>query len=190
VTPIQERSFAGLVMAHLAAPVVVCGGLVLLLPTPSWSQGQPATISAIPITDCDAPANPAGDHQLAGDAGELTARDSDDDDNHDAPTGSYAAIAVEQCRSIIRGDVVDVVHIELNSWIPRTVDGHSLRGPPADDDASSDADFDGDDNDPTAEFSDPLPPPTAGESCPLAPVEFIGPSSVRSSGSSLRAPPL
>jgi hypothetical protein len=86
--------------------------------------------------------------------------------------------------------VLHVVHTKVEPWISRTVEGHSLRGPPQDDeDTSSDDDYDGDDNDPTAEFSVPLPPPTTGESCPLAVITFVGHSSVRSSGSSLRAPP-
>jgi hypothetical protein len=190
VSTTHERSFAGLVMAHLAVTLVVCGGLVLLLPTPALSQGLSATISPIAVIDCDASARSARDYQVAADAGKLSAPDSDDDDDDDdAPTGPDVAIAVDQCRSISDADVLHVVHVKVDAWISRSVDGHSLRGPPADDDTSSDADFDGDDNDPTAEFSVPLPPPTDGESCPFTLATFVGPSSVRSTGSSLRAPP-
>jgi hypothetical protein len=190
MTTFHERSFAGLVVAHLTVTLVVCGGLVLLLPSPALSQGLPATITTIAVTDCDGAANPAGDHQLTGDDAALSSPDSDDDDDDDdAPTGADAAIAVDQCRTITRGDVMDIVHIEAEPWTSCTVDGHSLRGPPSDDDTSDD-DFDGDDNDPTAEIAVPLPPPTAGESCPLAPVQFVSASSFRSSDLSPRAPPL
>jgi hypothetical protein len=191
VTTIQGRSFAGLVVAHLALTVVVCGGLVLLLPTPALSQGLPATISPIAVTDCDASANSAGDHQVTADDGELSAPDSDDDDDEDdAPTGSDAAIAVDQCRTITRGDMIEVVHIEVEPWISRTVDGHSLRGPPAGDQTSSDTDdVDGDDDDPCAECPDLLPPATGCETCFFTPAEFLSVSSTRSSDLSLRAPP-
>jgi hypothetical protein len=192
VTTIQERSFADIVVAHLAVTLVVCGGLVLLLPVPAPAQGLPATISVIAVTDCDASANSAADHQLAGDDAELSAPDSDDDDDDDdAPTGSDAAVAVDACRSISHGDVVHTVHVEVESWLSRTVDGHSLRGPPSDDQTSSDADDDIDgDDDPTAECYDLLPPANRCETCLLTPAEFVSASSTRSSGLSLRAPPL
>jgi hypothetical protein len=186
VSTTSERSFAGLALAHLAATLVVCGGLVLLVPAPALAQGARAAIAPITVLECADSGRPAGDHQLSRTA-ELSSPASNDDDH--APTGSDTAIAVDQCRMITRGDVMHVVQIEAEPWISHTVDGHSLRGPPADDDTSDD-DFDGDDNDPTAELAVPLPPPTAGESCPVTPVQFTRLSSVRSSGSSLRAPPV
>jgi hypothetical protein len=191
VTTIRERSFAGLVMAQLALTGVVCGGLVLLLPTAALSQGLPATISAISVTDCDASAAPAGDHQLTDDGCALSAPDSDDDDDDDdAPTGSDAAIAVDHDRAITRSDLMEVVHIEVDPWISCTVDGHSLRGPPADDQTSSDADDSGgDDDEPSVESSGPPAAATSRETCSLTPLEFLTPSSTRSSVLSLRAPP-
>lgn len=192
VSTTHERSFAGLVVAHLTVTLVVCGGLVLMLPTPVAANDAPTITSVVAVLDCIASADPAREQQLSNNDSSLSAPDSsDDDDDDDAPTGPDAAVTIDQCRTPARGDVLHVVHTKVDGWIPRTVEGHSLRGPPQDDeDTSSDDDFDGDDNDPTAEFSVPLPPPTAGESCPLTVITVVGHSSVRSSGSSLRAPPL
>jgi hypothetical protein len=188
------RSLAGLVAAHLAVTLGVCGGLVLLLPAPALSQGLPATISAIAVTDCDASGNPAADYSLTGDEAGLSAPDCDDDgdDDDDAPTGSDAAIAVDPSRTTSDGSVIEDVHIDVEPWISRSVDGHSLRGPPAGDESSSDADddYDSDDDDPAAEESDLLPPATSHQTCPLAAVEFITTSALRFSDHSLRAPPL
>ena len=191
MTTIQGRSFAGLVVAHLAVTVVVCGGLVVLLPAPALPQGLPATIAAISATDSDAPADPA-DHQLTGDDSELSAPDSDDDDDDDdAPAGSDAAMAVDPSRMIARSAAMETVGVEAEPWISRTVDGHSLRGPPRDDETSSDVDdIDGDDDDPTADCSDLLPPATSRATCLLSPARFISASSTRSGDLSLRAPPL
>jgi hypothetical protein len=190
VTTTHERSFAGIVVAHLAVTLVVCGGLVLMLPAPVAANGAPAIASVIPVFDCVASADPAQEQQFSNNASLDAPDSSDDDDDDDAPTGSDAAITVDECRAPTRGDVLHVVHTKVEPWISRAVEGHSLRGPPPDDDdTSSDDDYDGDDNDPTAEISVPLPPPTAGESCPLTIITVVGHSSVRSSGSSLRAPP-
>jgi hypothetical protein len=192
VITIRERSFAGLVVAQLALTGIVCGGLVLLLPMAALSQGLPATISAISITDCDASANPAGNHALTSDDAELSAPDSDDDnDDDEAPTGSDAAIAADECLTISHGDVSYDLHVEVDPWISRTVDGHSLRGPPADDQTSSDADdLDGDDDDPAADYSVLLPPATSRQVSFLTPAEFVSASTSRCSSLSLRAPPL
>jgi hypothetical protein len=189
VTTIQERSFAGLVVAHLALTIVACGGLVLLLPIPVSSHGLATTISA--VVDCSVDVRSSGDHQLTADDAELSAPDSDDDDDDDAPSGSDVAVAVDTAQAISRDGVIHVVHVDIDPHISRTVDGHSLRGPPAEDQTSSDADdIDGDDDDPTAECSDLLPPATSCETCFLAPAEFVSASSTRSSSLSLRAPPL
>jgi len=171
--------------------LVVCGGLVVLLSTPVAANGAPAITSIIPVFDCVASADPAREQQFSNNDASLDAPDSsDDDDDDDAPTGSDAAIVVDHCRTPDRGDVLHVVHTKVEGWISRSVEGHSLRGPPQDDDdTSSDDDYDGDDNDPTVEFSVPLPPPATGESCLLTVITFVGHSTVRSSGSSLRAPP-
>src|SRR3954451_6290545 len=91
VTTIHNRSFAGLVVAHLAVTLVVCGGLVLLLPTSGSSNGLP-TMAVVPALDCAASADRAGDLQFTGDDAGLDAPDScdDDDDDDDASTGSDA----------------------------------------------------------------------------------------------------
>jgi hypothetical protein len=179
-------------VAHLAVTLVVCGGLVLMLPMPVVASGAPMITSVVAVMDCVASADPAREQHVSNNDASLDAPDSsDDDDDDDAPTGADAAITVDQCRTPTRGGALYLVHTKVETWISRTVDGHSLRGPPQDDeDTSSDDDYDGDDNDPTAEFSVPLPLPTTGESCPLTVVTFVGHSSVRSTGSSLRAPPL
>jgi hypothetical protein len=192
VTTTHERSFAGLVVAHFAVTLVVCGGLVLLLPTTASSNGVP-TIAVVPVFDCAASADRAGDHRFTDELG-LDAPDScdDDDDDDDAPTGSDAAIATDDTRTTAADDVMELVQIEVGPWISRTVDGHSLRGPPAGEQNSSDADddFDGDDDDPAAECSDLLPPATNRRTTVLTRVQFVSASSTRSSGLSLRAPPL
>lgn len=187
VTTIHGRSFAGFVVAHLALTVGVCSGLVLLLPTPVSSHGFATTIS--PVFDCSAAVDSSKDHQLTSDDAELSAPDSDDDDD-DAPTGSDAAIAVDPCRTASHGHVIHAVHVEVEAGISRDVDGHALRGPPEDDQTSSDADdIDGDDDDPAAEYSVLLPPATGRASCLPTPAEFVSVSSTRSSALSLRAPP-
>jgi hypothetical protein len=190
VTTIQGRSIAGLVAAHLALTVVVCGGFVWLPPAPAPSHDFRTTLSA--VFDCSTSADSSRDHQLTGETAALNAPACDaDDDDDGAPTGSDAAITVDHCRTITRGDLLEVVHVEADPWISRTVDGHSLRGPPADDDTSSDADLDNDnDDDPCAEYSAPLPPVSSHELWTLAPAAFVSISSVRSSNLSLRAPPL
>jgi hypothetical protein len=177
-------------MTHIVLTVAVCGGLVLLLPVPPSSHGLPAAIS--PVVDCSAPLDASGGPQLAADDAELSAPDSDDDDDDDdAPSGSDVAIAAEPAQAISHGDVIHVVHVEAESWISRTVDGHSLRGPPADDQTSSDADdIDGDDDDPTAEYSALVPPVITRRACVLTPAVFVSVSSIRSSSLALRAPPL
>jgi hypothetical protein len=192
VTTTPERSFAGLVVAHLAVTLVVCGGLVWLLPATASSSGVPA-IAVVPVLDCAASADRAGDHRFSDDAA-FDAPDScdDDDDDDDAPTGSDAAIAIDDTRTTAADDVMELVQIEVGPWISRTVDGHSLRGPPAGDQNSSDADddFDGDDDDPAAECSVLLPPATSCRTTVLTPIQFVRASSTRSSNLSLRAPPL
>jgi hypothetical protein len=193
VTTIHGRSFGGLVVAHLAVTLVVCGGLLWLLPAPVSANGVP-TIAVVPALDCAASADRAGDHQFTGDDAGLDAPDScdDDDDDDDAPSGSDAALAVDECRTRVGDDVRHVIDVRIDPWISRTVDGHSLRGPPQDDERSSDADddIDGDDDDPSAECSDLLPPATSRGTCFLATAEFLSVSSTRSSDLSLRAPPL
>jgi hypothetical protein len=192
VTTIHGRSFGGLLVAHLAVTLVVCGGLVLLLPTPASASSVPAITSVVSVLDCVASTDPAGTHEFTGKDASLDAPDSsDDDDDDDATTGADAAITVDQCRTPTRGDVLHVVHVKVGTWISRTVEGHSLRGPPTDDQTSSDADdVDGDDDDPIAECPDLLPPATGRETCVLSPVQFVSASSTRSSDLSLRAPPL
>jgi hypothetical protein len=192
VTTIHGRSFAGVVVAHLAVTLVVGAGLVLLLPVPTLAEGFPAAISMIATHPCHGSAESTRGHQLIGDDAELTAPDSDDDDDDDdAPTGSDAAIAVDHCRTTARGDVSDLVHVEAESWVSRTVEGHSLRGPPSDDDTSSDADDDYDnDDDPCAEYSAPREPEISHVLWILTPAEFVSTSSTRTSDLSPRAPPL
>jgi hypothetical protein len=190
VTTIQGRSFAGLVVAHLALTVVVCGGFVWLPPAPAPSHDFRTTLSA--VFDCSASADSSRDHQLTGETAALNAPawDAGDDDDG-APAGSDVAIAVDRCETISRGDAIEAVHIKLKPWISRRVERSSLRAPPADDDTSSDADLDNDnDDDPCAEYSAPLPPAPSHELWTLTPAAFVSLSSVRSSNLSLRAPPL
>jgi hypothetical protein len=193
VTTIHERSFAGLVVAPFAVALVVCGGFLLPLPIAASPNGAP-TMAVVPAPDCAAPADRAGDQQFADNAAGLDAPDSwdDDDDEDDAPTGSDAAIVVDQHRPRVNGDVHLAVHVKIDPWSSRTVERRALRGPPQDGQRSSDADddLDGDDDDPNAECSDPLPAPTRRATCFLIHAEFVSVSSTRSSGLSLRAPPL
>jgi hypothetical protein len=193
VTTIPERSFAGFAAAPLAMTLVVCGGLLLLLPTTATANGAPA-FAVVSALDCAASADRAGDQQFTADAAGLDAPDScDDDDDDDVPSGSDAAITVDECRTRLGDDVLRLLDIRIDAWISRTVEGHSLRGPPPDDQRSSDADdedVDGDDDDPSAECFDLLPPAPHCAACFLTPAEFLSASSTRSSVLSLRAPPL
>jgi hypothetical protein len=186
------RSFTSLVLAHLAVTLVVCGGFVLLLPTPAMSQGLPATISIVPLTDCDGSGYSTTSHQLTGDDAELSAPDSDDDDDDDdAPTGSDVAIAADDCRTVSHGHVMEVVHMAAEPCISRTVDGHSLRGPPAGEKTDSDTDVDTDgDDDPCAEYAELLPPASHHQLWTLTLADFVRISSTRTRHLSLRAPPL
>lgn len=192
VTTIPERSFAGLAVAPLAMTLVVCGGLLLLLPTVATANGAP-TIAVVPALDCAAAADRAGDQQFLADPAGLDAPDScDDDDDDDAPSGADAAITVDECRTRLGDHGLLLLEVEIDGWISRTVEGHSLRGPPSDDQRSSDADddVDGDDDDPSAECSELLPPAPCCATCPLTFAEFVSTSSTRSSDLSPRAPPL
>jgi hypothetical protein len=185
VTTNQGRSFAGLAAAHLALTVVACGGLVLLLPAVASSQGLPSTISAICARHCDASDGPADDHQLTADTLDFGALDPDA-----APKGSDAAIAADPSRTIGRSNLMEAFHVAIAPWISRSIDVHSLRAPPGDEQTSSDADLDDDDDDQSAEYSVLLPPATGCEKCLFTPVRFVTTSSTRSSVLSLRAPPL
>jgi hypothetical protein len=192
VTTTHARSFAGLAVAHFAVTLVVCGGLLVLLPAPVSSSGV-SLAAIVPALECAASADRAGNHRLGGDAG-LDAPDScdDDDDDDDAPSGSDAAIVIDESRTTSHDHAMDVVHIEVEPWMSRSVDGHSLRGPPAGEPDSSDADddFDGDDDDPAAECVDLAPPATTRRTFSFTPAQFVRASSTRSTDLSPRAPPL
>jgi hypothetical protein len=195
VTTIAERSFAGLAVAHFAMMLVVCGGLLLLLPIAASTNGVPA-MAGVPALDCAAPANRAGDSQLTDDAAGLDAPDScddEDDDDHgddDSASGSGQAIAASHRIPANHHAVSQLVHVDSDAHRLRPLDAHSLRGPPQNEETSPDADVDGDDDDPSPEHSVVRPAASSCDASLRRAADFLSASSIRFSVLSLRAPPL
>jgi hypothetical protein len=190
VTTISERSSAGLAVGHLAMTLVVCGGLVLLLPAPAIANGAP-TIAAVIAPGCAASADGAEDQQFTADGAGLDAPDScEDDDDDDAPGGSDGAIAVDEIRTRVGNNARHGVHVKMDVWLSRAVEGHSLRGPPQNDQTSPDADIDGDDDDPSPESSTIRPATSSCDARLLRAADFLNASSFRFDNLAPRAPPL
>jgi hypothetical protein len=199
VTSIHERSFAGLAVAHLTMTLVVCGGLLLLLPA-SVSASGAATIGIVPAGACAASPDRVGDQEFTANAAGLDAPDScndeddEDDGDDDSSGGSGQAIAASHHTPANHNDVSHLVHLDSDTHRRRPLDAHSLRGPPQtderSDERSSDADVDGDDDDPRPEHSVILPAASRSDASLRGAADFLSPSSTRFSNISLRAPPL
>jgi hypothetical protein len=152
LTTIRPRSIAGPVLAQFALMLVVCAGLVLLLPVPVSSDHDGSNDADTSL--CAAPTDPSRGHQLTDGAtvNDPDSCDDDDDgdddgDDDDGPDGSSQALA-----SAHRGDphldaAFHIVRIEADRRPYRPLDAHSLRGPPSLNQESNDADVDDDDDD-------------------------------------------
>jgi hypothetical protein len=133
------RSCARLGLTHFATTLVVCGGFMLLVP----AEASAADVAAARTLGFGIVISPdtAPDHQLT--AGALDSDDddsSDDDDDDVVGGGGDAVIAVGSCHAICTGEASSPVHIEVESWVSHTMEGHSLRGPPTLQDRASAAD--------------------------------------------------
>ena len=133
----------------MASTLVVCGGLPLLAWAITGPGGDP--LAAPFLSVCHATAGEVS-HAVWTSAASIDSPDSDDDDDDggdDAPGGSSVAIVADVhhlSAGIIRSEAVDV---SIDTWISRTPDGVSLRGPPSlndDDDSLTDNDDDDDDD--------------------------------------------
>jgi hypothetical protein len=195
LTTIRPRSIAGPALAQLALMLVVCAGLVMLLPVPAPSDHDDS--SAADPSLCAAPTDQSRDQQLTGNAtlNDPDSCDDDDDgdddgDDDDGPDGSGQALA-----SAHRGDphldaAFHIIHLEADRRPYRPLGAHSLRGPPSLNQESNDADVDDDDDDGSLRAYHPVFLAAVSSREPRIPLSVdsfrtasIGP------GPALRAPP-
>jgi hypothetical protein len=190
LTTIPCRSFAGPVLGQFAYTLVVCIGLVLLLPAPVASDRGAST--GVDASFCAALPDPPGGHQLTDDL-TVDAPDScddddgdDDDGDEDGPSGSGHAISASH-RLASHDDTFHVLHVDIDPRIYRPLDAHSLRGPPAFHQESTDVD---DDDDDSLGAHHAVPPAAAKsrEADVLSRLHFFRAASI-DSGNALRAPP-
>jgi hypothetical protein len=191
-TTIRGRSFSESGRARFASTLLVCCGLALLLPAsaPAERGGGSAGTSV-----CAGSPEPSRDHQWTKSAG-LTAPDScdddddDDDGDDDSSGGSGQAIAASQRTPANHNDQSHIVHVERDAHTCRPLDAHSLRGPPAGQKESSDADVDDDDDDDDSVGAQHSALQAAADRAPrsLSSLDTFHPPST-GSDQALRAPP-
>ncbi len=149
---IRPRSIAGPVLAQFALTLVVCAGLVMLLPVPVSSDHDDSSDADASI--CTGSTGSTRGQQLT-DGATINDPDScdddddgdDDGDDDDGPDGSGQALASAQ-RGAPHLDVAfHIDQIETDRRPYRPLDAHSLRGPPSLQQDSTDADVDDDDDD-------------------------------------------
>lgn len=177
--------------------LVVGGGLMLLLPPVAPATGAPL-IAVVPALGCAASADKTRDHQFTVDTAGLDAPDScddqddDDDGDDDSSGGSGQAIAASDRTPANHNELSHLVHVDSDTHRLRPLDAHSLRGPPRDDERSTDADDDGDgdDDDPSPEHSAVLPATGNCDARLRKAADFLSPSSSLFGDLSPRAPPL
>jgi hypothetical protein len=193
LTTIPRRSFAGPGLGQFAYTLVVCVGLVLLLPAAVASDREAST--GADASSCAASPDHSRDQQLTDDL-VVEAPDScddddgdDDDGDEDGPSGSGHAISASY-RLASFDDTSQVLHGDVDPRIFRPLDAHSLRGPPAFHQESSDADVDDDDDDDSLSTHHSAPSAAAARRAHdiLSTVHFFHPASL-DSGNALRAPP-
>jgi hypothetical protein len=192
---IRPRSIAGPALAQFASMLVVCAGLVMLLPVPVSSDHDDSNDADPSI--CSASTGSTRGHQLT-DGATLNDPDScdddddgdDDGDDDDGPDDSGQALA-----SAHRGDphlnaAFHIIQIEADRRPFRPLDAHSLRGPPSLNQESNDADVDDDDDDGSLRAYHPVFLAAVSSREPRIPLSVdsfrtasIGP------GPALRAPP-
>jgi hypothetical protein len=116
-----------LASAHVAFTLVLCSGLLFIAQAPQASAGEP--IVAGFAAGCVA-VQPAGDPGTWTAGLALDSPDSSDDDSDGDAPGGDAAIPVETQQLAVAAHCSDAVWLAIQPWLSRTVDGHSLRGPP------------------------------------------------------------
>lgn len=196
MTTIRHRSFAGPGLAQFASTLIVCAGLVVLLPEPVSSDHD--LLSDADTSFCAASQDSSRDHQWTDDVRVDDPDSCDDDDDgdddgdDDTPGGSGQAISAGQHGPANLADALHVVHMDADLPTSRPLDAHSLRGPPAGNQEPCDVDVDDDDDDdddsPGAYHSASIPAAQSREPHLLASVHPFRPASV-DSGHALRAPP-
>jgi hypothetical protein len=192
LTTIRQRSFAGPGLAQFAATLVVCAGLVFLLPAPVSSDHDALTDDG---SACAESPDSSRDHQWTDGVG-VNAPDScddddeDDDGDDDSSGGSGHAISTGERLAHNVADSLHFVHMQVDPRVSRPLDAHSLRGPPAFHQESTDADVDDDDDDDSlcAHRSVPLAAANSREPDLLPTVNAFRAASIES-GPALRAPP-
>jgi hypothetical protein len=128
VTTTSRRACAQRLLAHLASTLIVCGGLVVLLPATAAAADLGVTsVSTVPCVNSH-----AGDatHQFNAGGVDSDDDDSSDDDGDDDVVGGDAAIETGSCELT---SIAHVAHFFETDSIPPvfvTSDGHSLRAPP------------------------------------------------------------
>jgi hypothetical protein len=195
LTTIPCRSFSGPGLARFASTLLVCAcaGVVLLLPEPVSSTHDLSSQARTSV--CAESHDPVQDHQWTDDTG-INAPDScddddeDDEDGDDDSPGSGHAIADGQRGPAHLDHALHLVHIDVDPRVFRPLDAHSLRGPPAVHQESSDADLGDDDDDDSLGAHDSVPLAAASSRQPHSPVSIdsLRKTSIRS-GQALRAPP-
>jgi hypothetical protein len=191
LTTIPCRSFSGPGLAQFASTLLVCAGLVLLLPEPVASDRAGSSEAGTSV--CVAPPHGAQNHQWTADVSvdapdSCDDEDDDDDGDDDSSGGSGQAIAASH-RTAHFEDASHVVHVDVVTHMFRPLDAHSLRGPPSDDQESSDADVDDDDDDDAQTASHAVPPAAANSRESQLPLTLAFHAASIRSGHALRAPP-
>jgi hypothetical protein len=178
----------------VASTLVVCGGLPLLAWAIAPPGGDPLAASLLSV--CPAVQGEVS-HAVWTSAASIDDPDSSDDDDGDDDVPASGVAIVADVHHLSSDSIhSEAVAVPVDTWVSRTPDGVSLRGPPSlndDDDSLNDNDDDDDDSD----DSDQLKALRAAASTVDAGVraEFLAshvPARASSSptlGHALRAPP-
>jgi hypothetical protein len=150
LTTITRQPFSGSEIAQVASTLLVCAGLVLLLPAPVSSDRD--TLTETGTTVCAERPDAPGNHQWTNGAvveapDSCDDEDDDDDGDDDSSGGPGQVIAASQRIPAHHNDASHVVQVDSDAHTFHPLDAHSLRGPPAGQKESSDADVDDDDDD-------------------------------------------
>jgi hypothetical protein len=193
LTTIPCRSCSGPGLAHFASTLLVCAGLVLLLPEPVSSERD--GLSEAGTSVCAASHDTSQDHQWT-DGVAVNPPDScddeDDDDDGDDDSSGGSGQAIGASHHIPHLDAaLHGLHADIDRHMFRPLDAHSLRGPPSIRQESTDADVDDDDDDDDSlggHHSGPLAAANSREPQLFSIVQFFRVPSI-GSGNALRAPP-
>jgi hypothetical protein len=193
LTTIHRGSFSGPELTQFASTLLLCAGLVLLLQQPV-SSDRVALSEAGTSVCAESSHDPRDLHWTIGailNAADSCVDEDDDDDGDDESSGgSGHAVGAHHRVPANHNDASSPVHVDGEAQGFRPLDAHSLRGPPAVDQESSDADVDDDDDDSfRAHQSVPLAAANSREPHVPARVDGFRAASL-DSGHALRAPPL